>query len=614
MALIEELKRRKVFRVAAAYAIVAWLAIQAASILLPTYGAPAWVMPVFTTVVMLGFPLALVLAWALEITPGGVRVTADTQPPRGALSGLTLNLFIMGVMALVIVALVVKLNVEAPTSELDAADLQAAAAAPTTSPAPANLLPNSIAVLPFANLSPDANNAYFAAGIHDTVLLELSKIRDMNVIARTSVLPYADTELPLAEIAATLRVENILEGSVQYAEGQVRITAQLINPSTGAHLWSGNYDRPFADVFAIQSEIASNIARAIGAELLPEELQQIGRRQTASEEAFALYLQARALEPNIAPNMAAPVRAALEQAIALDPDFAEPYAVLAFHYTLSLGNFHPELSNAEREDLGRRYALTALRLNPALGLAYGALAQIEGAHFRTQQEWDYWEQALALSPTDPDVLDDAIRSFAIKGNLERAQELATRIGAINPDARVTVELWLALGTGDTQGFLSYLEKNGIPSSLFGQAGEFFKTFQALFLVAEDKRERAAALMAEVNAAGVPPDVFFYPLQLYANGRVGNQLEAQAQYDAWVQRFGDASLQHINGAFLSLGIGDEAAALAIMRTLLAEAGPDRGNDSYFWELFLNQFKDPVLDKPEFMELRREFVARFGVNQD
>jgi len=370
MSFIDELKKRNVFKVGITYVIVAWVVIQVADTLFPTFGAPAWVMPVFTTIIMLGLPLALVLAWAFEITPIGVRLTVDEDTVKGSPSGLLLNVVIMGIMALVIVWLVVdRYRMDDATTVADTVNASSTTGSASSATIASNRLPNSIAVLPFANLSPDENNAYFAAGIHDTVLLELSKITDMNVIARTSVLPYADTTLPLDNIAETLNVETIMEGSVQYVEGQVRITAQLINPETGAHLWSGNYDRPFADIFTIQSEIAQNIASAIGAELLPEELQQISRRQTDSEEALALYLKARALTPNLSPGMDPLARKNLQEAIALDPEFAEPYAVLAFHYALSLGSTHPDLSMNERETLTRQYAQTALRLNPDLGLA-----------------------------------------------------------------------------------------------------------------------------------------------------------------------------------------------------------------------------------------------------
>ena len=284
MAFFEELQRRKVFRVGITYVIAGWIIIQVADTLFPTFGAPPWVMPVFTTMVMLGFPLALVLAWAFEITPIGIRITQDEDTARGSPSGIILNFIIMGVMAVAIVWLVLDRNMDDAAS---VAETTAAQPNPIAEAGAPVILANSIAVLPFENLSPDPNNAYFAAGIHDTVLLELSKIKDMNVIARPSVLPYAQTTKPLSDIAAELRVQTIMEGSVQYAEGQVRITAQLINPETGAHLWSGNYDRPFTDVFTIQSEIAQNIARAIGAKLLPEELTSISRQQTDSEKGQA---------------------------------------------------------------------------------------------------------------------------------------------------------------------------------------------------------------------------------------------------------------------------------------------------------------------------------------
>lgn len=463
----------------------------------------------------------------------------------------------------------------------------------------------AIAVLPFENLSPDPDNAYFAAGIHDTVLHELAKISDMNVIARTSVMQYANTTLPVTEIANTLNVGSIMEGTVQYAEGQVRITAQLINPETGAHIWSGNFDRPFADVFTIQSDIAQSIANAIGAELLPRELQQITRQQTASEEAFALYLQAKALIPNIAPFMNPDARQYLQQAIELDPTFAEPYAVLAFHYALSLGTEDYEYSTDEREMLAREYANTAIRLNDNIGLAYGALAIVAGANFNRAEETAFWEEALLRSPNDVDVLDDVIRYLATKTDqLDRAAGIASRIQTINPSSMATIQIWLAQGSGDFSTFLGYMNNQVEIELLDPVALPFFLLSQAIMETVQGNKDIAANLLDDVGSMNISPAIFFYTYLPYANGRLGRLEQAQQQYDIYLDHHGGELPLNAESIYVSLGIQDEESAVAIMMEISAsDMGPDSGVDTNIFNLANNYYQDPVLDKPEFIEARR-----------
>lgn len=606
MSFFDELKRRSVFKVGVTYIIAGWIVIQVADTLLPTYGAPPWIMPVFTTIILLGFPLALVLAWALEVTPIGIRITVDEDTVKGSPSGLILNFIIMGVMAVVIIWLVFDRSRMPETSSGDTVSMNTGQDEQTVSPEETARLPNSIAVLPFENLSPDPNNAYFAAGIHDTVLLELSKISDMNVISRTSVLPYADSNKSIEEIAKELNVETVMEGSVQYAEGQVRITAQLINPLTDAHIWSGNFDRPFSDVFRIQSDIAQSIASAIGATLLPEELQSISRQQTDSEEALALYLQAKALVPNIAPFMPAEARNALREAIKLDPNFAEAYAMLGFHYSLSLGGPDPELTNSERETLAREYAETAIRLNPDLGLAYATLAVLEGAYLRETEQEAFWDQALERSPNDVDVLDDAIRFFASIGKLDKARELSTRVQNINPSSLGTIKIWLAYGSGDFSDFLNYMDNQiGDIRQLDNVAQSFFRSIQAIFEIDRQNLDKAKSLLDEVEALGLTPVQFQYPYMVFGNGLTGRQAIAQRQFDLFRDYFGGQLPVNIASVFVLIGIGDEAGALDMLDKVADFKGSDKGIETNVYIFIKNFYKLPLLEQPEWVAVRQKF---------
>jgi TolB-like protein len=322
MSLIAELRRRNVFRVGVAYAIVGWLLVEVASVVLPTFKAPEWVMQVFTFLLILGFPAALVFAWAFELTPEGLKREKEVDPAESIrrLTGRKLDFAIIGLLAIAVVFLVVDNYV------LEAEPEQASVARE-----------KSIAVLPFANISPDPEDAYFADGIHDEVLAQLSKIRDLKVISRTSVVRYRLEDRPsLPKIAAELGVANILEGSVRLAGNRVRITTQLIEAESDAHLWTETYDRELtaANIFSIQSEIAKTVADALRAALSPEEQELLDTVPTENMAALEAYFHGKQrMEER---NSAALAEAVddFNRAIELDPSFALAYVGLADSYIL----------------------------------------------------------------------------------------------------------------------------------------------------------------------------------------------------------------------------------------------------------------------------------------
>jgi TolB-like protein len=265
-----ELKRRNVYKVAIVYAVIAWLLIQAGSILFPTFEAPGWVMKAFVAIIAAGFPIALVLAWAFELTPEGIKRTEDVDVSESITrkSGRKLDFFIIAVLLLVIAALLfhrLRPNVS-----------------PTISSSPEK----SIAVLPFENLSRDPDNAYFADGIQEEILTCLAKIADLKVISRTSTQRYQSKPGNLAEIAKQLGVANILEGSVQKAGDQVRVNVQLVNAQTDSHLWAETYDRKLTDIFGVESEIAKGIAESLQAKLTGREEQALAVKPTNNPEAL----------------------------------------------------------------------------------------------------------------------------------------------------------------------------------------------------------------------------------------------------------------------------------------------------------------------------------------
>ena len=232
---LTELKRRNVYKVAIAYAVVAWLLMQIASQIFPFFDIPNWGVRLVVLLLIVGFPIALILAWAFELTPEGIKRTEDVDLSRSIRrkTGRKLDFFIIGVLLLVIAALLFQ-RFHAKVS-----------------PAASSSPEKSIAVLPFENLSEDKANAYFAEGIQEEILTRLAKIADLKVISRTSTQRYQSKPGNLAEIAKQLGVANILEGSVQKAADQVRVNVQLVNAQNDSHLWAETYDRKLSDIFGV---------------------------------------------------------------------------------------------------------------------------------------------------------------------------------------------------------------------------------------------------------------------------------------------------------------------------------------------------------------------------
>jgi TolB-like protein/cytochrome c-type biogenesis protein CcmH/NrfG len=357
-----ELKRRNVYKVAVAYAIVAWLLLQALSILLPAFDAPSWVLRVFIAAIAAGFPLALVFAWAFEITPEGLKRTEGVAPQQSIArsTGRKLNRIIIAVLALVIGLLVFD----------------------RFRPRGRNITQSgekSIAVLPFDNYSEDKQDAFFADGIQDDILTSLAKVRELKVISRTSVAGYrGGGTRNLRDIAAALGVSNVLEGSVRRVKGRVLVNVQLIDALTDRHLWAERYDRTMEDVISLQGELASEIAAALKATLTPEERSRVENKPTEDAEAYAWYLRGLKAEsrPDIALEYYREAEDCYERAVAVDPGFALARAKLGHINAQIYHEFEPTEARAQR---AKTEAEEALRLNPKLGDGHLALA-----------DWYYW--------------------------------------------------------------------------------------------------------------------------------------------------------------------------------------------------------------------------------
>ncbi len=266
-----EVRRRKVYRVAAAYIIAAGGVIQLASAAFPAWELPNWTLRVLIVCLLMGFPVALMLAWAFDITADGIQVTPDGATPRTHVRRNMILLVAVGLL------------------------LSAAAGLFLLPRVAAHKIDRSIAVLPFQNLSDEKENAYFADGIQDDVLTNLSKISDLRVISRTSVMQYRGRPTNLREIGKALGVSNILEGSVRRSGNQVRVNVQLIDANTDEHVWANDYDGDVTDVFAIQTHFAQKIANELRAKLSPSEKERMERKPTENGEAYRAFVKAHDL-------------------------------------------------------------------------------------------------------------------------------------------------------------------------------------------------------------------------------------------------------------------------------------------------------------------------------
>jgi TolB-like protein len=343
-----ELKRRHVYRVAVAYAVVGWLAIQVSATVVPALLLPTVITSAVVFAAFVGFPIALVLAWAFEMTPEGIRRTDDAGPNKS-----TSRRTGRKVTALIVVAAVAATGLFAwqlfRKRAISGAD-------------------KSIAVLPFQNLSDDKENAYFADGVQDEILTTLARVADLKVISRTSVMQYRDNSArKLPEIAQALQVAHVLEGSVQRMGNRVRVTAQLIDARTDKHLWAERYDRELADVFAIQSEIAQRITQQLRAVLSPTEKAALQAHPTANIVAYELYLRAKEIERagrSTRDSLTQQI-ALLDQAVAHDPAFSPALCLLArVHFEMYWSNHD---HTPARLALGQAALDVAARLQPDAG-------------------------------------------------------------------------------------------------------------------------------------------------------------------------------------------------------------------------------------------------------
>jgi TolB-like protein/Tfp pilus assembly protein PilF len=578
----EEVKRRKVYRVAAAYIIAAGGIIQFASATFPAWELPNWALRLVILLLLVGFPIALILAWAFDITAQGIRATPDTPTPRTHRRRNVVVLIATGVI------------------------ISAAAGFFLLPRVAAHKVDKSIAVLPFENLSDEKENAYFADGIQDDVLTNLSKIGDLKVISRTSVMQYRGRPSNVRDIGKALGVSNILEGSVRRSGNRVRVNVQLIDADTDEHIWANDYDRDVTDVFAIQSDLAREIANALQAKLSPAEKTQMTRKPTENGEAYLAFVQAhdlscamedltklkqseqlyqRAIEldPNFALALArysqleswmlrtheAPsehrekARTLAERALQLQPDLPEAHLALGFSYYYGDNNYEAALKEFE-------IAQRALPNESEVYLAIGAIQRRQG---KWAESTANLEKAVSLNPKDSWPLQNLAFNYQMLRDFGAANKTIDLALQIDPKG---ISLWgikakLAIsGRGDLRVGKEFLEK---AKSFPMNSEERLKMIggQANLLLAERKYQEVLQLGASLpdeSFAAVPGSLAFkyFPLGI-AHKALGDEVAARAAFlkaknileEQLKQKPDDADLR-VQFAKLLAWLGEKDAAI------------------------------------------------------
>ena len=441
----EELKRRKVYRVAVGYLVAGWLIIQVAATIFPILGLPDWGERLVVSVVLIGFPLALFLAWAFDVTPEGIQATPSlpVAPEIGHRHRRRNMSLLVGSGILISAVAGFFLLPRAGASKLE----------------------KSIAVLPFENFSDKPENAFFADGIQDDILTNLSKIGDLKVISRTSVMAYRGKQKSVRQIGKELGVSAILEGSVRREGDRVRVNVQLINATNDHHIWAEDYDRELTNVFAIQTDLAQSIARELRAQLSPTEKAEITRKPTDNGEAYLAFVEAHNLQHSVDdhPKLLRAVEL-YGRAIELDPNFVQAIANLSITYSWLYHTFEP---TEKMRNLARQYADRALLLAPsspeahlARGFCYyygerdfnAALREFDiakeglpndnevylviGAIQRRQDKWSEstanLEKAVSLNPNSSWPLQNLFFNYQMQRQFDAAFNTVDRALAIDP--------------------------------------------------------------------------------------------------------------------------------------------------------------------------------------
>lgn len=573
----EEVRRRKVYRVAAGYVIAAGGIIQLASAAFPAWELPSWTLRVLIVSLLMGFPVALMLAWAFDITPDGIQVTPDGTTSK---SHTRRNMILLIAGGLI---------------------LSAAAGLFLLPRVAAHKIDRSIAVLPFQNLSDEKENAYFADGVQDDLLTNLSKIGDLKVISRTSVMPYRATQSNAREIGKALGVGTILEGSVRRVGNRVRVNVQLINAENDQHIWAEDYDRELTDVFAIQSDLAQQIASELRAKLSPIEKALIERKPTENSEAYLAFVEghdlltrpdrlradtekseqlferATRLDPNFArafaalgwvedwmyhsfdptPARKAKAQAAAEEAVRLQPDLPEAHLALGFYHYYCERNYQSALDEFA-------IARKSLPNSADVYLAIGAIQRRQG---KWAESTANMEKAASLSPKDAFLLVNLADNYRAADDFEHADKVFDRAIEVAPNS-VSARTGKAMLAVDLKGDLSEIDRQLAqihPGANFDAEGTFGRAY---LLMLQRKFHDAVAILkqlpADVRSDEKPKEYLEGALYTFVNDKEHARSafhRARSILEKAIQQGSDDASRHIVLGMVLAGLGEKDAAIA-----------------------------------------------------
>ena len=598
-----ELKRRNVYKVAVAYAVIAWLLVQIATQVFPFFEIPNWAVRLVVLVLIAGFPVALVFSWAFEITPEGIVRESDVESGKSIPHHTGKKIVAITIVLAIIAAGLLAFRLFGPKLVVPQHDASPARAEVATA-----IPEKSIAVLPFDSLSEDKSNAYFAEGVQDEILTRLAKVADLKVISRTSTQHFKSVPDNLPQIARQLGVAHVLEGSVQKANDQIRVNVQLINALTDAHLWAETFDRKLTDIFAVESEIAKTIADTLQAKLSGSEQHAIAARPTENTEAHQLYLKGRFFWNKRTGNDLKKSIDYFEQAIAADPNYALAYAGIADAYVWLPGY----TAGAPRDcyPKAKAAATKALQLDDTLAEAHTTLALAIWLYdFDSSQAIREFQRAIELNPNYAIAhqqygnntlsalgrFDDAI----VEG--KRAVELDPLSLVINTD----------LGS-DYFYARRYDEAIAQLHKTLEMDPGFYIAHLVLGQVLDTKGDRDAAIVECQKARALNDDPSVLGVLARSYGLSGNKMEAEKILDQLKKLSKERYVSAYSFALVYLGLGDKEEALR----WLEQSYQDRaGSDIGFIRV------DPLLDQlrgdPRFEALAEKIVParEFGkvINQ-
>ena len=586
-----ELKRRNVYKVAVAYAVVAWLVIQVASIVLPTFHAPEWTLQVIIAVVAIGFPAALVCSWAFEITPEGI--VRESEAKAGTSTGRRTG---RKIVAMTIAFAVVATGLFA--FQLWRVHLAKAGLEATNAPLAVETGPHvirSLAVLPLDNYSGDTSQDYFAEGMTDELTTDLATISQLRVISRSSTSQFTGAHRPPApEIAKILNVDAVVEGSVRRSGDKVRISAQLIDARADRHLWAKSFEGDSRDVLALQSKLASAIASEINVQLTPNEQARLTSAPSVDPEAYDAYLKGRYFFNRPSDENLKKAITQFEEAVRLDPGFAPAYSGLSDAY-LWAGFNEGVITAAEGNGKAKDAAEKALALNPASAEAHTSLA-----NYKSWYEHDWagaekeFRRAIALNPNYAFAHDQFALTLGCEGRFDESIAEGQRAAELDPlDPIIFVDNTLAFaGQGNFEKAKDEARKAAELDPTF-----FFPQMQFGWIELQQGNVRAAIPKLEkANAMQAPPFVTAY--LGYAYGAAGDKAKASAMIEEIKKKAVGDFVPPFNLALVYLGLGDHALALDYLEQASA------ADSQWMMYLKIDRVFDPLRADPRFIALMKK----------